>query len=106
GPPTRPARARLTARPKPLTYVQRVGDQELRLLSDGRSGTIHTWHIGDRTPLCGLGGRWSGSTRRWPRALLCAKCLTALASLQGADLALFGAVRVAMMRLTHRGTAV
>ena len=78
----------------------------MRLLSATGSGTIQTWHLGDRTPLCGLAGRWSSSTRRWPRAFLCAKCLTAVASLPGADLALFGVGRVAMMRVTHRGTTV
>jgi excisionase family DNA binding protein len=104
--PPRPARPRPTGRPKPSTYVQLVGEQELRMLSDAGSGTIQTWHVGDRSPLCGLGGLWSGSTRRWPRALLCTKCLTALGSRPGADLALFGVGRVAMMRQTHRGATV
>lgn len=102
----RPARRRPTERSKPPTYVQRVGDQELRLLSDSGSGSIQTWHIGERSPLCGVGGRWGGSTQRWPRAVLCAKCLTALASLPGSDVALFGVGRVAMMRPTRRGTTV
>ena len=105
-PTFRPAHRRAEPKPKPPTYIQRIGDQELRLLADdgGRRG-IHTWHMGVRTPLCGAIGRWTASLKRYPSAFLCKTCLTALAAFPEADLTRFGAGRVFMMRLTQRGDA-
>jgi excisionase family DNA binding protein len=103
-PSVRPIRRRAELRPKPPTYIQRVGDQELRLLSDqagGRGAT--TWHVGVRTPLCEASGRWASALKRWPRGFMCKPCLSALVALPEADLERFDIGRVYMMRLTLRG---
>jgi DNA binding domain, excisionase family len=103
-PTFRPARRRAEPKPKPPTYLQRIGDQELRLLSDqgGRRG-ITTWHIGVRTPICEALGRWTSALKRSPMAFMCKTCLTAVAALPEADLARFDIGRVFMMRLSQRG---
>lgn len=100
----RPIHRRAEPRPKPPTYIQRVGDQELRLLSDHTGGRgASTWHVGVRAPLCQATGRWSSALKRSPRGFLCKSCLTALAALPEADLARFDIRRVFMMRLSQHG---
>jgi excisionase family DNA binding protein len=101
----RPARPRAEPKPKPPTYIQRVGDQELRLLSDRASSRgSSTWHIGASTPLCEATGRWTSSLKRWPRGFLCKACLTVVAAMPEADLARFEiGQQVYMMRLAQRG---
>ncbi len=103
-PTYRPARRRTEPKPKPATYIQRIGDQELRLLSDrgGRRG-VTTWHIGVRTPLCDANGRWTSALKRSPVAFMCKTCLTAVAALPEADLARFDIGQVYMMRSSLRG---
>ncbi len=103
-PTFRAARRRVEPKPKPLTYIQQIGDQEMRLLSDqgGRRG-ITTWHIGVRTPLCEATGRWTPALKRSPTAFICKTCLTGLAGFPEADLARFDIGRVYMMRLSQRG---
>lgn len=100
----RPVRRRAEPKPKPPTYIQRIGDQELRLLSDqaGARGPS-TWHIGVRAPLCEATGRWTSALKRWPRGFMCKGCLTAIAALPEADLARFEIGQVYMMRLSLRG---
>jgi excisionase family DNA binding protein len=105
-PTVRPMRRRAEPKPKPRTYIQRIGDQELRLLADparDRHGRIYTWHVGVQTPLCGAGGRWASRLDRYPSAYMCPKCLTGLAAFAGADLARFGVTHAYMLRLTYRG---
>lgn len=100
----RPVRRRPEPKPKPPTYIQRVGDQELRLLSDQAGGRgPSTWHVGVRAPLCEATGRWTSALKRWPRGFMCKACLSALATLPEADLTRFDIGRVYMMRLTQRG---
>jgi excisionase family DNA binding protein len=100
----RPIRRRADPRAKPPTYIQRVGDQELRLLSDQATGRgASTWHVGVRAPLCEATGRWTSALKRWPRGFLCKSCLTAIAALPEADLARFDIGRVFMLRLSRRG---
>ncbi|MGH8542839.1 MAG: helix-turn-helix domain-containing protein [Gammaproteobacteria bacterium] len=94
-------------KPKQLTYLQKIGERELRLLADagqtvGRK-RFHTWHIGDKASLCGTSGRWQSKLERYPRAFMCANCLTALAAFPEADLARFSVQQVYMLRLTKRG---
>ncbi len=104
-PVLRPTRPRAEPKPKPPTYIQRVGDQELRLLSD-RAGSrgSSTWHVGAQTPLCEAAGRWTSSLKRWPRGSMCKACLTAMAAMPEVDLARFDIVQqVYMMRLAQRG---
>ena len=51
-PIARPARRQAAPKPKPPSSIQRIGDQELRLLADlgrDRFGPIYTWHIGVRS---------------------------------------------------------
>jgi excisionase family DNA binding protein len=56
------ARRRAEPRPKPPTYIQRIGDQESRLLSDKAGGRgASTWHVGVRAPLCEATGRWTSA---------------------------------------------
>lgn len=103
-PSVRPTRRRADPKPKPPTHIQRVGEPELRLLSDhAGSRGASTWHIGVRAPLCAATGRWTSSLKRWPRGFMCKACLSALAALPEADLARFDIGRVYMMRLTQRG---
>ena len=106
-PPSRAAtgsnRRRAEPKPKPPTYIQRIGDQDMRLLALGGGRALHTWHIGGRSPLCDAAGQWTSSLRRWPRAHMCKTCLTALAALPEADLARFGVDHAYMLRLTNRG---
>ena len=99
----RPARPRPVPKPKPPTCVQKIGDQELRLLSDKARGTVYTWHAGVREPLCGAVGRWTSSIKREPNASFCPKCMTVLAAFPEADLPAFGVGHAYMMRLTTRG---
>jgi excisionase family DNA binding protein len=104
-PVTRPARPRAEPKPKPPTYIQKVGDQELRLLSDRAGGRgSSTWHIGASTPLCQATGRWTTALKRSPMGFMCKACLTTLAAMPEADLARFEiGRRVYMMRLAKRG---
>lgn len=105
-PIARPARRRAAPKPKPPSFIQRIGDQELRLLADlgrDRFGPIYTWHIGAGSPLCGASGGWQSRLERVPSAYMCPRCLTALAATRDAELARFGVVgSVYMMRLTSR----
>jgi excisionase family DNA binding protein len=106
-PVARQFRRRPERKPKPPTCIQKVGDQELRLLADksgDRFGRVYTWHVGLRTPICGAVGHWTQSLERWPKATYCPSCLTTLGAFPEADLALFGIGRVYMMRTTTRGT--
>jgi excisionase family DNA binding protein len=101
----RPARRRTAPKPKPPSFIQRIGDQELRLLADlgrDRFRPIHTWHIGAHSPLCGATGGWQSRLERQPSAYMCPRCLTALAASPDAELARFGVESVYMMRLTKR----
>ncbi|MDQ6910877.1 MAG: helix-turn-helix domain-containing protein [Actinomycetota bacterium] len=100
----RPDRRRAVPRPKPPTYIQRVGDQELRLLSESSGGRgPSTWHIGVRAPLCEATGHWTSALKRWPRGFMCKPCLTAIAALPEADQSSFEIGQIYMMRLSHRG---
>lgn len=100
----RTIRRRAEPKPKPPTYIQRVGDRELRLLSDHAGGRgASTWHVGVRAPLCEATGRWTSALKRWPKGFMCKSCLTAIAALPEADLARFDIGRVFMMRLSQRG---
>jgi excisionase family DNA binding protein len=104
-PIARPARRQAAPKPKPPSSIQRIGDQELRLLADlgrDRFGPIYTWHIGVRSALCGASGGWQSRLERAPSAYMCPRCLTALASSPDAELARFGVGSVHMMRLTSR----
>jgi excisionase family DNA binding protein len=104
-PIARPARRQAAPRPKPPSFIQRIGEQELRLLADlgrDRIGPIYTWHIGARSPLCGASGGWQSRLERIPSAYMCPRCLTALAASPDAELARFGVGSVYMMRLTSR----
>ena len=99
-----PVRRRADPTPKPLTYIQRVGDQELRLLSDRAGGRgMVTWHIGVRTPICEAAGQWTSALKRWPTGFMCKPCLTSVAAMPAADLARFEIGRVYMLRLSQRG---
>lgn len=63
-PPVRPIRRRAEPKPKPPTYIQRIGDQELRLLSEHAGArAASTWHVGVRAPLCEASGRWVSSLK-------------------------------------------
>lgn len=104
-PIARPARRQAAPRRKPPNFIQRIGDQELRLLADlgrDRFRPIYTWHIGALSPLCGANGGWQFRLDRVPSAYMCPRCLTALAASPDADLARFGVGSVYMMRLTSR----
>ena len=98
---TRSVRRRAEPKPKPPTHIQRIRDQDMRLLApSGRA--VSSWHIGDRSPLCGASGQWTSSLQRWPRAYMCRTCITALAAVPEADLSAFGVARADMLRVTHR----
>ena len=99
----RSVRRRAEPKPKPPTYIQRIGDQDMRLLAPRGGRAVSSWHIGDRSPLCGASGQWTSSLQRWPRAYMCRTCITALAAVSEADLSAFGVERAYMLRLTHRG---
>jgi excisionase family DNA binding protein len=93
-------------KPKPPTYVQRIGDHELRLLGEhtqGRFPRVHRRHVGDRGAVCGATGRLEARLDRSPHALMCPTCLTALAAMPEAELSKFGVDHVFMMRSTQRG---
>ena len=99
----RPVRRRAEPKPKPPTYIQRIGDQDMRLLAAGGGRGVHTWHIGSRSPLCDASGKWASSLKRCPHAYMCKTCMTALAAIPEADLARFGVGRAYMLRLIRRG---
>lgn len=98
----RPVRRRAEPKPKPPTFIQKVGDQELRLLADA-TGVAHTWHIGVQTPLCEKAGRWQSRLERRPHGYMCKACMTALAAMPEADLLRFGIKHAFMLRLSYRG---
>jgi excisionase family DNA binding protein len=100
-----PPRRHAAPRPKPPSFIQRIGDRELRLLAGlgrDRFGPIYTWHLGVQSPLCGASGRWQSRLERVPSAYMCPRCLTALAASPDAELTRFGVESVYMMRLTKR----
>jgi excisionase family DNA binding protein len=102
----RPARPRPEPKPKPPTFIQRIGDQDLRLLADGARdlyARIYTWHVGVLEPLCGASGHWGSKLERSPTAFMCPACLTALAALPEAELSRFGVTHAYMLRQTFRG---
>lgn len=104
-PVARPAHRRAEPRLKPPISIQRIRDQELRLLADlgrDRFGRIYTWHIGAQSPLCGASGGWQSRLERVPSAYMCPRCLTALAAFPDAEPARFGVGSVYMMRLSTR----
>jgi excisionase family DNA binding protein len=102
-PTARTFRRRAEPKAKPPTYIQRIGDQEMRLLGPGGGRALSTWHVGVRSPLCNASGQWTSSLERWPRAHMCKTCMTALAAISEADLIRFGVDDVYMLRLTYRG---
>ncbi len=105
-PTTQTIRRRAEPKPRPPTYIQRVADQELLLLSDRGGGRgASTWHVGVRSPLCEASGRWTAALKRWPRGFMCKSCLSALAALPDADLSRFDIGQVYMMRLSLRGAS-
>ena len=105
-PVVRSFRRRAEPKPKPPTFIQRIGDQELHLLADVgryRHARVYTWHIGVLSPLCQATGNWASRLERYPAAYMCPTCLTALAAFPEADLTRFGVRHAYMLRQTHRG---
>jgi excisionase family DNA binding protein len=102
-------RARPTT-PKKHQATIRIGDRRLWLLSDSALDRVMTWHIGDERALCGRDpkGAWNKSHERWPRATMCAACLSAAARSAGVALDTLPISRLVMMRELRRceGVAV